>query len=62
MLLAIFHPHITHLLHCKFQLNSLCGLPECPKQIFKMAAVGANLGFPIDTILARFDPEVVLLL
>ena len=28
MILAIFHLHVNLLLHCKFQLNSPCGLRE----------------------------------
>ena len=47
MILAIFHLHVNLLLHWRFQLNS---------------PYGAHHGFPIDKILAHFDPEVVLLL
>ena len=32
------------------------------KTAFQGGGCGGHLGFPVDTILAHFDPEVVLLL
>ena len=49
-----FHQHIELLLHHKFQLNSPNGGARC--------GCGDRLGFLIDTILAHFDQEIVLLL
>ena len=56
MILATFHLYVNLLLHCKFQFNSPCGLREVQNR-FQDGGCGGRLGFPIDTILAHFDPE-----
>ena len=46
----------------KFQLNSPCGLPEDVQNCFQNDGCGGHLGFLINTILAHFDPEGIMLL
>ena len=62
MVLAIFHLHINLLLHCKFQSNFLVVCKKMSATDFQDGGLGGHLGFPIDIILAHFDPDVVMLL
>ena len=61
MILAIFHLHVNLLLHCKFQLNSPCGLRDVQTD-FQDGGFGGHLGFPINIILAHFNQNFFLLL
>ena len=55
MILANFHLHVKNLIRIVL-------FKKMSRTDFQDGGCGGHLGFPNDTILARFDPEVVLLL
>ena len=60
-ILAIFHLHINLLLHCKFQLNSPCGLRDVHNR-FSIWRLWRPSWISDRHDLAHFDQEAVLLL
>ena len=60
MILAIFYLHINLLLHCKFQLNSPCGLRGDVQNGFSIWRLWRPSW--ISDRHDHFDPEIVLLL
>ena len=62
MISAIFDLHVTAMLPIKFQVNWPLVQKKKPKIDFQDGGCGSHLEFPIGTIFAIFDLEVIPML